>query len=155
MRGKQAPRRLIIPDPKYHSVAIAKFINYLMDDGKKAVAQRVVYSAFDRMAASGSQDPVEIFTTAMKNVAPAMEVKSKRVGGANYQVPFPVRGERRQALAYRWVLAAARARKGKPMADRLAEELLAAAKSEGAAVKKRMDMQRMAEANRAFAHFAW
>lgn len=155
MRHKQAPRRQTAPDPKHHSVVIAKFTNYLMYGGKKSTAQRIVYGAFDRIQQSGAQDPLEVFALAVKNVAPVTEVKSKRVGGANYQVPFPVRGERRQALAFRWLLAAARSRKGKPMVEKLAEELLAASKGEGIAVKKRMDVARMAEANRAFAHFAW
>ncbi|MBI2482781.1 30S ribosomal protein S7 [Candidatus Uhrbacteria bacterium] len=155
MRGKPAIRRDILPDPKYGSVVIAKFTNYVMHDGKKSVAQGIVYGAFDRIKEQSQRDPLEVFAGAMKNVAPAMEVKSKRVGGANYQVPFPVRGERRQALAFRWLLEAARGRKGKPMGERLAEELLAASNNEGAAVKKRMDVQRMAESNRAFAHFAW
>lgn len=148
-------RRDILPDPTYGSVVIAKFTNYVMHDGKKSTAQSIVYGAFDRIKEQAQKDPLEVFAAAMKNVAPAMEVKSKRVGGANYQVPFPVRGERRQALAFRWLLEAARGRKGKPMREKLADELLAASNSEGAAVKKRMDVQRMAESNRAFAHFAW
>ena len=155
MRHKPATRRIILPDAKYGSVAIAKFTNYLMEGGKKITAQTIVYRAFDQIKEMTKEDPLEVFAAAMKNVAPAMEVKSKRVGGANYQVPFPVRGERRQALAFRWILGAARSRKGKPMATKLAEELASAAKNEGAAVKKRMDVARMAEANRAFAHFAW
>jgi small subunit ribosomal protein S7 len=155
MRHKPAPRRVIAPDPKYGSVALAKFTNYVMERGKKSLARAIVYGAFDRIQAQAKRDPLEVFAAAVKNVAPAMEVKSKRVGGANYQVPFPVRGDRRQALAFRWLLGAARSRKGKPMADKLSEELLAASNNEGAAVKKRMDVQRMAEANRAFAHFAW
>lgn len=155
MRHKPATRRDIAPDAKHGSVAIAKFINYIMEGGKKATAQRIVYSAFDQILEETKQDPIEVFALAIKNVAPAMEVKSKRVGGANYQVPFPVRGDRKQALAFRWLIGAARSRKGKPMAAKLAEELSAAAKNEGVAVKKRMDVARMAEANRAFAHFAW
>lgn len=155
MRHKPATRRDIAPDAKHGSVAIAKFINYIMEGGKKATAQRIVYGAFDQIRDETKQDPIEVFALAIKNVAPAMEVKSKRVGGANYQVPFPVRGDRKQALAFRWLIGAARSRKGKPMAAKLAEELAAAAKNEGVAVKKRMDVQRMAEANRAFAHFAW
>mgnify|MGYP001602213812 CR=1 FL=1 len=155
MRHKPATRRDIAPDAKHGSVAIAKFINYIMEGGKKATAQRIVYSAFDQIREETKQDPIEVFALAIKNVAPAMEVKSKRVGGANYQVPFPVRGDRKQALAFRWLIGAARSRKGKAMAARLAEELSAAAKNEGVAVKKRMDVARMAEANRAFAHFAW
>lgn len=125
-----------------------------MYDGKKSVAQKVVYGAFDIMAAETKLPAPEVFDEAMKNVMPAVEVKSKRVGGANYQVPMPVRGDRKYALAFRWILLAARSRKGKPMSEKLAEELMLAAKNEGDAVKKRADVQRMAEANRAFAHFA-
>lgn len=155
MRGKKAPRRMIAPDAEYGSTVIAKFTNYVMERGKKSVAQGIVYGALGRVREQSKRDPLEVFAQAVKNVAPALEVRSKRVGGGNYQVPFPVRGERRQSLAFRWILGAARARKGKPMEARLAEELLAAAAGEGAAVKKRQDVQRMAEANRAFAHFAW
>mgnify|MGYP000511691638 CR=1 FL=1 len=154
MRGKQAPKRDIIPDPKFGSVVVAKFINTTMYDGKKSVAQKVVYAALDTVSETLKADPFEVFETAMKNVSPALEVKSKRVGGSNYQIPIPVRGERRQALAFRWILAAARARKGRSMAEKLAAEFMDASKNEGAAVKKKMDVQRMAEANRAFAHFA-
>ncbi|MDO8598631.1 MAG: 30S ribosomal protein S7 [bacterium] len=155
MRGKKATRRDIAPDPKYGSVVLAKFTNYVMERGKKNTAQAIVYGTLGRIQEQVKSDPLEVFANAVKNVAPAMEVKSKRVGGANYQVPFPVRGERRQALAFRWLIGAARSRKGKPMAEKLAEELIAASNNEGAAVKKRMDVARMAEANRAFAHFAW
>ncbi|MBI4450324.1 30S ribosomal protein S7 [Candidatus Uhrbacteria bacterium] len=155
MRHKQAIRRIIAPDPKYGSVVLAKFTNYLMEGGKKNTAQRIVYGAFEHIQEEAKRDPLEVFAAAIKNVAPAMEVKSKRVGGANYQVPVPVRGERRQALAFRWLIEAARSRKGKPMVKKLTEELLAASNNEGVAVKKRMDVARMAEANRAFAHFAW
>jgi len=154
MRGKAAPKREITPDPKYKNVVVAKFINYLMTGGKKATAQRVLYDAFDMMAENTKQDPLDMFDKAMKNVQPAVEVKSKRVGGANYQVPIPVRGERRVALGFRWVIAAASAKKGRPMAEKLAAELTAASNNEGDAVKKKMDVHRMAEANRAFAHFA-
>ncbi|MDO8622178.1 MAG: 30S ribosomal protein S7, partial [bacterium] len=147
MRHKQAIRRIIAPDPKYGSVVLAKFTNYLMEGGKKNTAQRIVYGAFEHIQEEAKRDPLEVFAAAIKNVAPAMEVKSKRVGGANYQVPFPVRGERRQALAFRWLIEAARSRKGKPMVEKLTEELLAASNNEGVAVKKRMDVARMAEAN--------
>jgi len=125
-----------------------------MKDGKKNIAQEIVYKAFDLMGEKTKQSPVEVFDRALKNVTPTLEVKSKRVGGANYQVPMPVRGDRRYMLAYRWLLEAARSKKGRPMADKLADELVAASKNEGEAVKKKMDVQRMAEANRAFAHFA-
>ena len=155
MRHKKAPRRDIVPDPRHGSVVLAKFTNYVMRDGKKSTAQGIVYGTFDRIQEVAKRDPLEVFAAAIKNVAPAMEVKSKRVGGANYQVPFPVRGERKQALAFRWLLEAARSKKGKPMVEKLAEELIAASNNEGTAVKKRTDVQRMADANRAFAHFAW
>lgn len=154
MRGKQATKRELLPDAKFGNVLVTKLINYVMYDGKKTVAQRVVYNAFDIISKETKQDPMMVFETALKNVIPSVEVKSRRVGGANYQVPIPVRGDRRYALAYRWLLEAARAKKGKPMAERLAAELIAAANNEGESIKKRQDVQRMAEANRAFAHFA-
>lgn len=154
MRGKQAPKRPITPDPKYGNVRIAKFINYIMLDGKKTTAQKVVYDALDIMSEKTKLDAIEVFEKALKNVMPALEVKSKRVGGANYQVPMSVRGDRRYVLAYRWIIKAARTKKGRPMAQRLANEFIAAANGEGDAVKKKQDVQRMAEANRAFAHFA-
>ncbi len=154
MRGKQAPVRITRPDFKYGSVVVSKLVNYVMHDGKKTVAERIVYDAFEVIEKKTKQKSIDVFDTAMKNVMPAVEVKSKRVGGANYQIPVPVRGERRQALAFRWMLAAARARKGKPMAERLATEIMDAANNEGSAVKKRQDVQKMADANRAFAHFA-
>lgn len=154
MRGKQAPRRKIGTDPKYANMGVSKFINYVMYDGKKSTAQKIVYAAFDRIAEKTQKDPLEVFETAIKNVSPLLEVKSKRVGGANYQIPLQVRAERRMQLAYRWLLTATRLKKGKPMAVKLADELLLAAENQGDAVKKKMDVQRMAEANRAFAHFA-
>lgn len=154
MRGKRAGTRDIAPDNKYGSVLIAKLINYVMKDGKKSTATRVVYDAFLIIEDETKKTAVEVFDEALKNIMPAVEVKSKRVGGANYQVPMPVRGERKYALAFRWVLIAARGKKGRPMCEKLAEELMLAAKGEGEAVKKRAEVQRMAEANRAFAHFA-
>lgn len=154
MRGKQAPKRIIAADPKFGSVLVAKLINTIMKRGKKTTAQAVVYGAFDRMAEKTKQDPVAVFEAAFKNVGPQVEVRSRRVGGANYQIPVPVRAERRQALAFRWIIDAARSRKGAAMNVKLADELVAASNNEGSAVKKRMDVQRMAEANRAFAHFA-
>ncbi len=154
MRGKRAGSREIAPDNKYGSVLVAKLINYVMRDGKKSTATRVVYDALEIIEAEAGRGAVEVFDEALKNVMPAVEVKSKRVGGANYQVPMPVRGERKYALAYRWLLLAARGKKGRPMCEKLAEELMLAAKGEGEAVKKRAEVQRMAEANRAFAHFA-
>lgn len=154
MRNKQAPKRKILPDPRYNNVSIAKFINYVMKEGKKTVAQKVVYDAFDIMGKKTNEDPMKVFETALKNVTPLLEVKGRRVGGANYQVPIQVRGDRKQALSFRWIITAARSRKGRAMKDRLADELIAASQNEGAAIKKKQDVQRMAEANRAFAHFA-
>ncbi len=154
MRGKQAPKRHILPDPKYHSLVVAKLINCVMSEGKKSTAQKVVYAALDIVEAKAKKPAIDVFTEAMKNVSPLLEVKSKRVGGANYQIPIQVRAERRQQLAFRWLLTAARSKKGKPMADKLSGEILAAAENQGDAVKKKQDVQRMAEANRAFAHFA-
>ena len=154
MRGKQAPKRKLIPDPKFGSEEVAKLINYVMYDGKKSIAQTVVYDAFEVMKEKTKQEPTVIFDLALKNVMPSLEVKSRRVGGANYQVPMSVRGERRLILALRWILLAARTKKGRRMALKLADELIAASNNEGDAVKKKLDVQRMAEANRAFAHFA-
>ncbi len=154
MRGKQAPKRKLIPDPKYGNEQVAKLINYVMHDGKKTIAQHVVYEAFDVMREKTKQEPTNIYELALKNVMPSLEVKSRRVGGANYQVPMSVRGERRLILALRWILVATRGKKGRRMALKLADELIAASNNEGDAVKKKLDVQRMAEANRAFAHFA-
>ena len=144
------------PDIKYQSEAISRFINTVMLDGKKDTARKVVYDALDLIAAQeGNPDPLETFETAIRNVAPLMEVRSRRVGGANYQVPREVPQQRRISLAYRWLINAARAKKGKPMAEKLADEIMLAVKNEGTAIKKKDDMHRMAEANKAFAHFAW
>ncbi|MFA6604303.1 MAG: 30S ribosomal protein S7 [Patescibacteria group bacterium] len=154
MRGKQAPKRVILPDGKYGNLTVAKLINYVMEDGKKSTAQQIVYGAFEIVKTKAGADPLETFDKAFKNLQPAVEVKSKRVGGANYQVPIPVRGERRLALAFRWLIDAARSKKGRPMHQKLADEIVAAANNEGDAIKKKMDVHRMAEANRAFAHFA-
>lgn len=145
------PRR---PDLVYGSEAISRFINTVMWDGKKDTARKLVYGALDIIKAQ-EMDPLETFETAIRNVAPLMEVRSRRVGGANYQVPREVPQQRRIALAYRWLINAARAQKGKPMAERLASEILMAARNEGSAIKKKDDMHRMADANKAFAHFAW
>lgn len=153
MRGKQASKRRIKPDPKFNRVDIAKLINRLMERGKKTIAQDIVYTAFEHLSNVTKQDPLDIYDKAMQNIMPNLEVKGKRIGGANYQVPVVVIGDRKNILAHRWLLAAARSKKGKPMAQKLADELLAASKGEGDAVKKRDDVQRMAEANRAFAHF--
>jgi small subunit ribosomal protein S7 len=154
MRGKSATARVVDPDSKYGNVQVAKLVNYVMFDGKKTTAQDIVYTAFDIISEKTKSDPVEVFETALKNTMPSLEVKSKRVGGANYQIPMPVRGERRLALSFRWILEVARSKKGRPMAEKLADELMAAAKGEGDAVRKKQDVQRMAEANKAFAHFA-
>ncbi|MBU4422029.1 30S ribosomal protein S7 [Candidatus Parcubacteria bacterium] len=155
MRGKKkAPKRKIKPDVKYNNLQVAKFINYLMGRGKKTVAQAVFYDALDIIALKTKEDSLVIFETAIKNVSPQLEIRSKRVGGANYQIPFPVKGDRKFALASRWILGASRDKKGRRMAEKLAEELMAAAKNEGTSIKKKEDVQRMAEANRAFAHFA-
>ncbi len=135
-------------------MVIAKFMNKIMERGKKTVARRIVYLAFEEVSKKLKQDPMEVFDLALRNVSPQVEVKSRRVGGANYQVPIEVRGDRRQALAFRWLIEAAKGKKGRPMHLKLADELMLAAKGEGDAVKKKQDVHRMAEANRAFAHFA-
>jgi small subunit ribosomal protein S7 len=156
MRRKKKVKRTIIPDPKYNNSLVAKFINHLMKGGKKSVAQKVLYDAFEILEkTTKGKDPLEIFDQAIKNVSPFVEVKSRRIGGAHYQVPREVRGERRITLAMRWLIQVTKAKKGKPMAQKLAAELLDASKNMGAAVKKKQDIHRMAEANKAFAHFAW
>jgi small subunit ribosomal protein S7 len=155
MRKKRQFKREYPLDPKFGNPLVGKFINHVMRRGRKSVAERVVYGAFDEMKKTAGGDPVKIFEAAIENVAPTLEVRSRRIGGANYQVPIEVRPERRITLAMRWILEAARSRRGKPMAEKLAEELLAASKNEGAAIKKKLDTHRMAEANKAFAHFAW
>ena len=154
MRGKQAPKRLVKPDPKYLNETVAKLINYVMRDGKKSTSQKIVYGALDIVSEKTKRSPVEALEEALKNVMPQVEVKSKRVGGANYQIPMPVRGERRLALGFRWVIEAANTKKGKPMGEKLGMEIVSAAANEGEAVRKRTDVHRMAEANKAFAHFA-
>jgi small subunit ribosomal protein S7 len=154
MRGKPAPKRKIQGDLRYNDVNVSKFINYIMYAGKKTVAQKIVYTAFDIIKDDSKQDPRHVFNKAIKNASPLIEVRGKRVGGANYQVPFQVRGERRFNLGCRWLIDAARARKGKPMAQKLAVEILDASRNEGTAVRKREEVHRMAEANKAFAHFS-
>ncbi len=154
MRGKQAPKRNIAPDVKYGRSDIHKFINQVMRDGKKTLAQSIVYDAFDIIAEVSKKDPVKVFDEAIKKVAPQVEVRTRRVGGAHYQIPFPVRGERQQTLAYRWIISAAKSRKGKPMSAKLADELMQASSGEGAAFRKKEDVHKMAESNKAFAHFA-
>jgi len=157
-RRNQAPRRMVLADPKYGSEMLAKFVNMVMRGGKKSVAERIVYGALDRMAERAGNDnqrALELLGQALDNIKPAVEVKSRRVGGATYQVPVEVRATRRETLAMRWAIEAARSRSEKSMAQRLAHELLDAADNRGAAVKKREDTHRMAEANRAFAHYRW
>ena len=155
-RRTQAPKRLILPDPKYGSELLAKFMNMIMNDGKKSVAERIIYGALDRMTEKGSAEggqSLEVLEQALENVKPMVEVKSRRVGGATYQVPIEVRPARRQTLAMRWVIEAARKRSEKSMAHRLAHELMDAADNRGTAVKKKEDTHRMAEANKAFSHY--
>lgn len=155
MRKKQKFKRILEPDIKYNNITVAKLIKTVMKHGKLTIAEKIVYGTLASLEKSTGSDPVVTFELAIKNVSPMLEVRSKRIGGANYQVPREVRGERKLALAFRWILDAARARKGKSMANRLAEEILLAAKNEGNAIKKKNDTQKMAEANKAFAHFAW
>ncbi|MCS6808892.1 MAG: 30S ribosomal protein S7 [Bacteroidota bacterium] len=155
MRKARAKRRIVPADPKYKDVLVTRFINSIMLNGKKSVAQKIVYGALDIIREKSGQDELEVFRKAIANVAPSVEVRARRVGGATYQVPSEVPENRRIALAIRWIRGAARQRRDKSMAQRLASELSAAANSEGAAIKKRDDMHRMAEANKAFAHFKW
>ena len=155
MRKRRAEKRRVIPDPKYNDIVLAKFINYIMDGGKKNTARKLVYEAFDVIAEKTKKEPLEVFKTALNNVAPVLEVRSRRVGGATYQVPIEVREDRRLALAIRWIKTYSKQRRDKSMANKLAAELLAAFKGEGSSVKKRDDTHRMAEANKAFAHFRW
>ncbi len=154
MRGKQAKRRIIKPDIKYSSVTVQKLINYIMNSGKKSTAQRIVYGALDIAAKKSKQKHLDVLKKAIDNVGPTLEVKSRRIGGANYQIPFEVNSERKLVLSLRWIVDAARSQKGKSMEELLAREILNAYKGEGTAIKKKDDTQRMAEANRAFAHFA-
>jgi len=157
-RRSQAPKRTILPDPKYSSELLAKFMNMIMNDGKKSVAERIIYGALDRISEKqthADDKALELLETALENVKPVVEVKSRRVGGATYQVPVEVRPTRRQTLAMRWVIDAARNRGEKSMAHRLAHELMDAAENRGTAVKKKEDTHRMAEANKAFSHYRW
>jgi small subunit ribosomal protein S7 len=152
-RRREVPKREVLPDPKFGSQDISKFINVLMQSGKKAVAERIIYGALDMIQTKSGKDPLEVFGAAIQNVKPIVEVKSRRVGGANYQVPVEVRPSRRMALSMRWLREAARKRSEKSMAQRLAGELLEASEGRGSAMKKREEVHRMAEANKAFAHF--
>jgi len=154
-RRHSAEKREVNPDPKYSDLVITKFMNAVMADGKKSVAERIVYGALERMEEKGKSDPIQMFHQALDNVMPAVEVRSRRVGGATYQVPVEVRSERRQALAIRWIIAAARGRNENTMVERLSGELLDAAANRGTAVKKREDTHKMADANRAFSHYRW
>ncbi len=156
MRRRLKTKPAIPADPQYNSDKVAKFINCVMVNGKKNAARKIVYDAFTVIKEKAKvEDPMIVFEEALRNTGPAMEVRSRRVGGANYQVPREVRPERKQALAIRWIIDAARSKKGKPMAEKLAEEFMAAAKNEGEAIKKRENTIKMADANKAFAHFAW
>ena len=155
MRKRRAVKRDVLADPLYNSKLVTKLINTIMLDGKKGVSQKIVYSAFDMIKEKTNQDAMEVFEKAMENIKPALEVKSRRVGGANYQVPVEVRADRSQALALRWLVTASRNRGGHTMALNLANEIMDAANGTGAAVKKREDTHRMAEANKAFAHYRW
>lgn len=154
-RRREVPKRRITPDPKYHDRLVAKFTNVLMHDGEKAVAERILYRALDILGEKGGEEPLLTFKKALDNVKPMVEVKSRRVGGATYQVPVEVRHERRTALAMRWVIQYSRARSERTMAERLANELMDAANNRGTAVKKKEDTHKMADANRAFAHYRW
>ncbi|MDD2732230.1 MAG: 30S ribosomal protein S7 [Candidatus Pacebacteria bacterium] len=153
--GKKIKRHPIAPDPLYDSVLISKFINQVMRKGKKTIARKIVYQSFEIIKEKTKKDPLEVFDSALKNAAPLLEIKPKRIGGATYQVPVEVKGDRKITLAIRWIIEGAKSKKGKPMKDKLAEELIEAANNSGSAVRKRINTHKMAEANRAFAHFAW
>ncbi len=152
---RRAEQRTIDPDPRYGSLELSSFINRIMQRGKKSVAQRIVYDALRKVEEETKREPVEVFTLALRNVMPNVEVKSRRVGGATYQVPIEVEGRRQMALAMRWLITAARARTGRPMREGLAQELIDASHGQGTAVRRREELHRMAEANRAFAHYRW
>ena len=156
MRGKVKNRNIVKPDIQFNSTKLEKFINYVMWSGKKETAQRVVYMAFDVVKEkTGNPNPLEVFDQAIKNAGPLMEVRSRRVGGANYQIPREVKANRRNILAMRWIIGVARSGKGRPIHEKLADELIAASKNEGEAVKKKENIHKMAESNKAFAHFTW
>ncbi|MEG0597269.1 MAG: 30S ribosomal protein S7 [Oscillospiraceae bacterium] len=154
-RRGNVPVREVLPDPLYHSILVTKLVNSIMLDGKKGIAQKVVYSAFDTIKAKTEKDPLEVFTAALENIMPSLEVKARRVGGATYQVPIEVRPERRQTLGLRWLTTYSRNRSEKTMKERLAGEIMDAANNTGTAVKKREDTHKMAESNQAFAHYRW
>ena len=156
MRRKRKYKKDIKPDPRYNNTLVSQFINQIMKDGKKSVAQKIVYGAFDIIEKKlKDKEALEIFDLAIKNTSPLVEVRSRRIGGARYQVPREVRGERKINLSFRWILQATRSKKGSPMAEKLAEELMNASKNEGTAVKKKEDTHKIADANKAFAHFGW
>ncbi|MGN1324236.1 MAG: 30S ribosomal protein S7 [Bacilli bacterium] len=155
MRKKRAVKRDVLPDPIYNSKIVTKLINQIMIDGKRGIAQNIIYDAFEMIKNKTNEDPMVVFEKAMKNIRPALEVKSRRVGGSNYQVPVEVKPERAQALAFRWLAQYARLRSGKSMAEKLANEIIDASNGIGASVKKKDDTHKMAEANKAFAHYKW
>ena len=154
-RKKKAPKKIFYPDSKYGSPVLAKFINFLMYDGKKTKAEKIIYSALDRIKEKTKEDPIKVFNDAVNNIRPNLEVRSRRVGGATYQIPVEVKTKRSQTLALRWLLDATRKRKNKSMSDKLINELMDAYQKKGSAIKKREDTHRMAESNKAFAHFRW
>ena len=154
-RKRKAPKKIPIVDPRYKSLIIPKLINSIMYDGKKTVAEKIIYDAIDKIKSKSKDEPIEIFNTAINNIRPTVEVRSRRVGGATYQVPVEVKNNRSQALAIRWIVNAVRNRKEKSMTEKLSSELLDAAANKGSAIKKREDTHKMAEANKAFAHFRW
>ena len=154
-RKRKAPIRKVYPDPKFHSEVVSKFINSIMYDGKRSTAEKILYDALDKIKSKNKEDPIKIFNTAISNVKPNLECRSRRVGGATYQVPVEVRSDRRKALAIRWIISAARSRGEDTMGEKLSSELIDASNNRGASVKKREDTHKMAEANRAFAHYRW
>ena len=154
-RKKQAPKRIFYPDSKYNSLILAKFINFVMYDGKKATSEKVIYKALEKIKDKTKEDPIKIFDTAISNIRPNLEVRSRRIGGATYQVPQEVKSKRSQTLALRWLLEATRKRKNKSMSDKLFNELMDASQNKGASIKKREDTHKMAESNKAFAHYRW
>ena len=154
-RKRKAPKRKSYPDPKYHSEVISKFINSIMYDGKRSTAEKILYNALDKIKSKNNEDPLKIFNSAISNVRPNLEVRSRRVGGATYQVPVEVKAKRSQALALRWIIDASRKRKDKNMSDKLFNEIFDAYQNRGSAIKKKEDTHKMAESNKAFAHFRW
>jgi len=154
-RKNKAPQRIAYPDPKYRSLVLSKFINFMMYDGKKSAAEKIIYTTFDQIKEKTKEDPIKVFNDAINNLRPNIEVRSRRVGGATYQVPVEVRAKRSQTLALRWLLDASRKRKNKTMSDKLFNEVMDAYQKKGSAIKKREDTHKMAESNKAFAHFRW